>query len=616
MNRFLKPTVLLTLGALQFPLLHATHPARGLWVGEVALNEVNEATGAVGDSNTYEFTDPELTTSTSDTAHLRLILHVNGAGQVQLLKSVAIAPTGTLSDGTTDLVLLTNPELYSEYSGVAKRVASAFFDFGDQHAVEAVQQLIDIASQRAVDLGKNGVSADTFGPTIQAELAALVDAADVAIAYIDRGTGATSFITTDFFQDQAEVEAIGQAVAELIHAGTKTAADFALAADATTYAPFPSSPTGFDAVVTKAFELKDASFYADTRGVEAVARIAYGSALAVEALGNSATEAEKIAYAKIVAVDEWHNAADTSVAYNRFLAGASYEGLPAAIIDVAVAEAIDANNRGLSEADIRTAVQDALLTETVVLNAYFDAESVSAEALHGDPRGRNAIDGILLAAEAAATAQVLIDPSVELMTDAVEDAVEIAAASVCSGYVFATAPSEAYTDFITSATFSDAADLAAETAASEVEFQYNAGVRDEAELLYFANFATNKALVAERNEAAALPKFSVPLDGQLEPGDAISGQFYLPALAPTNPFLHRLHPDHTTGIPITRHISLSVDSSQESELSSYGVRVLTGTYEEELFGLHKPLGAQQDVGLKTKGDFTLNRITLVDSLNF
>lgn len=616
MNRFLKPTLYLALGALSFQLLDAAHPSSGLWVGEVALNEVNEATGAVGDSNTYEFTDPSLTTATSDTAYLRLIFHVNAAGQVQLLKSVAIATTGTLSDGSTDLVLLTNPELYPNYPGLAKRVASAFYDFGDEQAVAAVQTVIDTAVQRSVELGKDGAAADTFIATIQGELDDLAAAAQVATTYLDRGTGADSFITSDFFQVQGDVETIGQMVAELMHAGTNTAADFALAANATTYEPFSSPPAGFDTVVGEAFALQADSFYGDTRPVDAVVRIVYGSALAVEALGGSATEAEKIAVAKIVAVDEWHNAGDVTQGYNRFLASASYEGLPEVVVEAAVDEAILYSGRGLTEGEIRTAVHNAITSEAIVINAYFEAETVASESLHTDSRAGNVIDRILLAAENTAAAQVLIDPTAGPLTDAVEIAVAEVVDSVRAGYVFATAPSEQYTDFIESSTFSDAVTTAVEAAANEVERQRSNGVIDEDGLLYFADFATDKALVAIRNEAAALPKYSVPLDGGLEPGAAISGEFYLPALAPTNPFLHRLHPDHTTGIAITRRIALSVDSEQESELSSYGVSVLAGTYEEEIFGLHKPLGPQQDIGLKTKGRFTLNRLTLTDSLNF
>ena len=613
MNRFLKASICLTLCA-NFQYVNAAHPSRGLWVGEVALNEVNEATGAVGDSNTYEFTDPQLTTPTSDTAYLRLILHVNNAGQVQLLKSVAIAPVGTLSDGSADLVLLTDPKLYSQHSGVVKRVASASYDFGDVGAVAAVQSLIDTATEAAVAAGKNGASEAVVLAAATAEIQKILDNVDVGIAYLDRGNLGDSFIGPNFF-DQAEAEQLGEAVAQQINAETLSSSDLVYAPSYSPLAPNPIA-TKFNAVVLAAEDLKGAaSFYGDTRGIDAVVRILLGSALAVEAM-DGASEAEKIAVAKLVAVDEWHNATDTDQAYNRFLAGSSFEQLSGAIVDAAVTAAINANDRGLTEAEIHTDVQDAMLVEATAISAYFDAERVFSESLWDDTRARNAVDAVLLAANNAATAQVLIDPSLVSMTDAVQSASSLAYASINGAYVFATAPSEAYTNFVVSDTFTTAATEAIKAASSEVVFQYNAGVSDVDELTFFVDEATSKALVAERNEAASLPQFSVPLSGELSPGLAISGELYLPALSPTNPFLHRLHPDHRTGIAITRRIAMSVDDSGLDTLSGYGVTLLTGTYEEELFGLHKPLGAQKDIGLKTKGSFRLNRISLVDSLNF
>ena len=111
--------------------LRAQHASAGLWVGEVTLNAVNEATGAVGDSNTYEFNDPEVPTATSDAAYLRLILHVDGAGKVSLLKSVAIV----VDENSGETLLITDPTLYASYPGVAKRIASAFYDFSDENGL-------------------------------------------------------------------------------------------------------------------------------------------------------------------------------------------------------------------------------------------------------------------------------------------------------------------------------------------------------------------------------------------------------------------------------------------------------------------------------------------------
>ncbi len=61
---------------------------------------------------------------------------------------------------------------------------------------------------------------------------------------------------------------------------------------------------------------------------------------------------------------------------------------------------------------------------------------------------------------------------------------------------------------------------------------------------------------------------------------------------------------------------VDVPATGDSERAGYGVSRITGTYFEEIFGLHKPLGNSQDVGLRTQGTFNLNRLSFVDSLNF
>ena len=82
----------------------------------------------------------------------------------------------------------------------------------------------------------------------------------------------------------------------------------------------------------------------------------------------------------------------------------------------------------------------------------------------------------------------------------------------------------------------------------------------------------------------------------------------------------RSHPDHTTGFNIERQIRLDFDgaSGDALEAAGYGVDRISGTYREEIFGLHKPLGpdpVNQPVGLKTEGHFQLNRISTLDTLN-
>lgn len=100
----------------------------------------------------------------------------------------------------------------------------------------------------------------------------------------------------------------------------------------------------------------------------------------------------------------------------------------------------------------------------------------------------------------------------------------------------------------------------------------------------------------------------------------MEAHLFLPASHPTNPFRHRRHPDHTSGYDIERVIRLDFDGAQGDalEAAGFGVDRVTGTYREEIFGLHKPLGPEPDtdpVGLRTEGRFELNRVSLIDTLN-
>lgn len=586
-------------------------------MGEVALDAVNEATGAVGNSNTYEFSDPKVPTPTSDTAFLRLILHVNGAGQVSLLKSVAIVEGGILPNGSKDILLITDPSLYPQYPGIAKRIASAFYDFGDQQAVTSVQTLIDTATQTAVARAIAGDAQSVIETKANAALAEIVSQADVNAAYLKRGS--PSFITTSFFNESA-VRTIADKVAQLIHDGAKNAGNFAYDAAADGYNPFPLDPLGgnFAALVQIAKDLRDDSFYKDTRGLEAIAGVAVAAAAAVDATGASADLATKQANARLAAEGARHNAADVTQAYNRFIAGATFNAMRTALSDVAVAAALAAHGSGNSEAQITAAVKTALSAQAPVAAAITEAETVKTASLWGDARAKSAVGAILDTVAKAAAARVVVSTEALALKKAVDDAVVAAFDSIKAAPVFAGVPSAEYAGFVTGSSYQDAAAAAAKSAAKEAFFQFKAGVTDSKDLTFLTKRAVNKTLTAVRNKVAALPQNSILFSGGLTAGSSTNGTIHLPALAPTNPFLHRQHPDHTEGFPITRRISLEVAApgAGDSGRAGYGVSRLSGTYSEEIFGLHKPLGDDQDVGLRTRGAFTLNRLSFVDSLNF
>jgi len=104
----------------------------GLWVGEVVLDQVNEAQQAHQGL-------AEQVTETADTAEIRILLHVAANGQVRLLKDVVLMrrsspetppegtdeiplpPVHTEPGDDSSLVLVTRPELILEFDGVAMR---------------------------------------------------------------------------------------------------------------------------------------------------------------------------------------------------------------------------------------------------------------------------------------------------------------------------------------------------------------------------------------------------------------------------------------------------------------------------------------------------------------
>lgn len=105
--------------------------------------------------------------------------------------------------------------------------------------------------------------------------------------------------------------------------------------------------------------------------------------------------------------------------------------------------------------------------------------------------------------------------------------------------------------------------------------------------------------------------FETPLLGGVGPGLGCGGRIDIDKLAPTNPYRHKYHPDHTEGFDIVRVFSFQFDGIPTDPLSAgpaYGVDRLTGTYRESIAGLHK-------ITLKTEGVFILDRVSNVATLN-
>lgn len=178
-------------------------------------------------------------------------------------------------------------------------------------------------------------------------------------------------------------------------------------------------------------------------------------------------------------------------------------------------------------------------------------------------------------------------------------------------------PSTDYSSFVRSQDFAGSVNAAAEAAAT-------AAIKEK------ANLVATPASIRDKAYAAALnvlnPVFSsasrallteLAMSGSFGAGGSgLSTEIVLPANHPTNPFRHRRHPDHTVGLDIRRLVNLSFAAEEDQPgRAGYGVDRISGIYEEEIFGLHKPLGPSRDIGLKVRGSFTLNRISSIDTLN-
>lgn len=580
------------------PAVAQVNSYRGLWVGEVRLAYVNEVTIPKNANNVDVAPNPDLPTPTTDIADLRLLLHVNGAGQVSLLKDVAIVTrasgTNTSLNSENEMALVTDERLYGDVPPqAAKRLASAGFDFGDSQATRILDALVEAV---AVAVTGPVASASNFdsqaGRNVAAEAARvaavaggqpIADSADVAEAF-------HTFLVT--YLKSADVDAIANA------ADPTNAAATAMAA---------------------ALALEGQSVYGDSRGVDMINAL-------LAAIGNAGTNpvARRAAAQNTAA-----SFAEVDDAYQRFVAGVSFNDL---IVAASARSATVATNASATLLNIRAAV-----------NADATVNDVRAQALqikqaaYNDTRATTAVEAVVDAIVNEAMAR----------KGAAEDVIVAAASSAGFSALSSNVqrypvsplnPTGDYNEFIASAAFAQAVGLAAEAAAAgAVSERQNNGLWTAASLRSAALVAAITALDAVFEEAAQTISPAVPLEGVFGPGQgdarllwdiaqeggaalgpaALTGTVYLPAHHPTNPFRHRRHPDHRRGRDILRDLRIDFDGLPADPLqqAGYGVDEITGIYREEIHGLHKPLGPGQDTGLKTEGRFKLQRISTIDALN-
>ena len=632
-------------------------PARGLWVGEVTLKYATEVTVPLDASNNPIAPNPQVPTPTFDDANLRLILHVNGAGQVSLLRDVAIVrrkPDDLTSEN--DIALLTDERLYGDFPPqAAQRIASAVFDFGDARATAAVDAVVEKAIAEAYSIVGPKTQADVDTSTERATVEG--DAFNAAKA---PATGAPSVIPT------------ADAAARF---GSFLLSDFSLAAvDAL-------AGGGSDtAVRNSAYDLKDRSFYGDDRGVAMLNAVKAAIAGAAVGEEQAAARAAAAAYA------------DTANDYQRFIAGelfgdmitsaAAAAGSAAGpLVELAITGLTGTNNaapatvtaiaHGLqngAKVVVRGSVVTALngthtvtavTPDTFQIAAVFTTPAAGASlgffipvdalaaAVNNDPGGADAeaealrvqiaayndtraVDAInvvrtsmINAANAAASAAGGL--SAELRERRVREAVFAAGLQSLSNNVTRYelpegAPSVDYTDFVRSDTYADSAvDAARAVAKAMVDEKANNVLATEASIKGQGRAAAYNALqdvysAAARSSQTTLSmqsgaagggfgsgKGDARLTADLGSGDSLAGPaltatLVLPASHPTNPFRHRRHPDHTRGFDITRKIRIDFDDADPSPNPSagFGVDRITGVFREEIFGLHKPLGPDVD----------------------
>jgi hypothetical protein len=231
---------------------------------------------------------------------------------------------------------------------------------------------------------------------------------------------------------------------------------------------------------------------------------------------------------------------------------------------------------------------------------------------YSDSRAPDAVEQLLNAIVLAAATE-----EAPLATSVGKAATDVLVSAVPRYTGPTSAPSIDYTSFVHSEAFTGSvANAAAAAATAALKEKRNllatpASIRDKAlqaalEALAPAHGAASRALLS-----------AVRMSGSFgADGSGLAAELVLPANHPTNPFRHRRHPDHTTGFDITREVKLSfLPSDPQANPGAYGVDRISGIYDEEIFGLHKPLGPNKDIGLKVRGVFQLHRVSQIDTLN-
>ena len=534
-------------------------PLRGLWVGSVALNAVNEVAVPLDADNVPIAPDPEVPTLTFDRADLRLLIHVNGAGQASLLKDVAIlsrvnGQTTTnqmpVMANENDLSLVTDPDLYPLFPPQpAMRYASAVFDFGDAKATEALDALVEAAAEQAVAFTTNGsLDVSTQG--------AQVTARNDAIAIIEP-------LLADMAAKADVAEAFSQFLLQF-----NPAALTAIIAD--TADPVVATLTA------SAEQIRDQSFYGDTRALDMVQGVVAAVDAALPADRSAAANEAASAFA------------DVQNLYQRFISGSGFgDMISASAAEAGAAATLPGATVGSIDLALR-AVPETVAALTNALQAKVQ--------IYTDNRSVDAVNAVLAAMAEEAFANVALTPGEIHLAS--EQAGRSALADLVARYPLPVqTPTGDYNAFVTSNAFTATPALAAFAAAdAAIQERATNPLYTPLSLYAKAKVAALNALQAAYQVAARAQRTELPMAGIFGPGSGdprrvvelplpsdlgppgLQAHLVLPAGHPTNPFRHRRHPDHTTGFNIERFIRLDFDgmTGDAVEAAGYGVDRITG----------------------------------------
>ncbi|MGZ5507426.1 MAG: hypothetical protein ACXWKH_13690 [Limisphaerales bacterium] len=382
----------------------------------------------------------------------------------------------------------------------------------------------------------------------------------------------------------------------LLNKSTNSTPDLALITDSTLYPNFSSVGKR---IATAAYD------FGDDRAVQVLDDIAAAAASAASTNGNPTNAAVQVAAT-----------ADLDARYVGYVSGAGFNNAALNAALTAKIGALQAKGTNGNAAQVLSAATSAATNNFYIVTNRAYAQTLATNGAFVDSRYVAAVDSVALAAASGAASAA----SSNLTAAAVgASATNAALVAVTNAINAQTTESPNYRTFIGTSSFASAVNIAAAAASVAGKASLSGGSSATTARIQ-ANGAAVKALTDANIYAAAdtVVMNEALLSGTISPDQSLSGTIYLGASHPTNPFRHRRHPDHTIGYPITRALSMHFDSSSSTnaqQIAGFGVDQITGTYREEISGLHKPLGPSQNIGLITDGTVKLNRVSLVDTLN-